>query len=468
MKKKLTSLFSLFILFGFFSVSVDSTESAESESIKYVIISPYNDIDWETVGRYKAGLHNHSTFSDGINTRKAMITDAYRKGYDIFTLTDHDWITSSWDDEGFGGYKNDSHHKLIPTPEEQAEIESGTYSGQYATGYLQGDEDTEHWVNIEQLKDMGVPIYRTQGNGMIGLSDSNEHTMRIFYDHVNTYFAEYVNISASGTVVEKLNRILSDTEKLGGISVINHPNRSIRGREINDLEVEPDLVIDEEHILKYADLFRRYESCVGMEIMNRLDFDTRTSRIIWDEVLKETLPQRAVWGFSSDDAHGTSEVGYSYNIMFMNELSQPAVRTAMETGAFLAAARVARLEGVNKYVRIGTSDYITPPIGCETVVFLLDEPMPRIDKIIVADNKITVKGGDYDTIEWIADGNLIANGETLDLNEKSKHFDRFNHYVRAQIKSDTGIIYTQPFVITLCCGDGLCGDCDVCGKCVCD
>lgn len=58
-----------------------------------------------------------------------------------------------------------------------------------------------------------------------------------------------------------------------------------------------------------------------------------------------------------------------------------------------------------------------------------------------ADNAITISGADYDTIEWIADGEVIATGKTLDLND---HEEEIGSYVRAQLKSDTGIAFTQP------------------------
>jgi hypothetical protein len=47
-------------------------------------------------------------------------------------------------------------------------------------------------------------------------------------------------------------------------------------------------------------------------------------------------------------------------------------------------------------------------------------------------------------IEWIADGKKIAAGNTLDISANSA---QINSYVRAQLKSSTGIAYTQPFGI---------------------
>jgi hypothetical protein len=179
----------------------------------------------------------------------------------------------------------------------------------------------------------------------------------------------------------------------------------------------------------------------------------------------ETMPQnRPVWGFSSDDAHGTVGIGFSYNIMYMPVLTEEAAREAMETGAFVAAARVARIEGVNEYIR---DEMVMPGIAQRFANFMHNDPMPGISEIVMRDNKIIISGTDYDVIEWIADGKIIAQGGTLDFNMPHVRQET-NSYVRAQLKSATGIIFTQPFGITLCCGDGRCRSCDECGKCLCD
>ena len=68
---------------------------------------------------------------------------------------------------------------------------------------------------------------------------------------------------------------------------------------------------------------------------------------------------------------------------------------------------------------------------------------PGINNIVVADNAITITGRNYNRIEWVASGQVIHTGATLDLIE---HLDNINHnYVRAQIISTTGVAMTQPF-----------------------
>ena len=58
---------------------------------------------------------------------------------------------------------------------------------------------------------------------------------------------------------------------------------------------------------------------------------------------------------------------------------------------------------------------------------------------------ITITGSDYDVIEWITSGDVISVENSLDIGEFA---DLITHnYVRAQLKSNYGIAFTQPFGI---------------------
>ena len=61
-------------------------------------------------------------------------------------------------------------------------------------------------------------------------------------------------------------------------------------------------------VSKYVDLFKKYDSLVGMEIINKKDGDSYSDRILWDNILTKTMPERPVWGFSNDDTHSVSAV----------------------------------------------------------------------------------------------------------------------------------------------------------------
>ncbi len=63
------------------------------------IDNPYNDIDWATIGRYKANFHTHTKRSDG-KLDPATVIDAYHdNNYAILAITDHNRSTWPWTDD---------------------------------------------------------------------------------------------------------------------------------------------------------------------------------------------------------------------------------------------------------------------------------------------------------------------------------------------------------------------------------
>ena len=376
------------------------TASAAELPKNYYIDNPYADVDWTSYGQYKADLHAHSTNSDGGNLTSAMVEDHYSKSYDILAMTDHNYLTPTWDAVVKGSM----------TTARLNEVQSGV-----------GRND----------------------RGLIQVPNTDEQSRSA---HVNTFFVDYN--APSGTSMEGY---IARAEELGGLSHINHPGRETGGSSSN-LANGAAASNNPETVKKYVDIFNKYNSCVGMEIVNKIDNESRSDRILWDNILMQTMPEgRPVWGFSNDDSHSLNATGYSWNVMLMpsNDIitdpNDNVLRTTMETGAFYAVSRVDRREGINDYLADGTT--AMPGSGNSNTLYLLDQSTPIISNIVVdqKDNAITITGDDYDVIEWIADGKKIATGETLNLND---YEDDISSYVRAQLKSTTGIAYTQPFGIS--------------------
>ena len=340
------------------------------------IINPYETVDWTAFDQYKANFHAHSIESDGGNTPKEMFEDHYAKDFDIMALTDHNFLNTTWD-------RTDRPGVPYLTTERLTEMNAGTDRG---------------------------------GRGIIGIPNSDEQSKS---DHLNTFFAPFNN--ESGDTLESK---IAKCEDLGGISHINHPGRYTGGK-VGGIAGEV-ASYQPETIEKYVDLFSKYPSCVGMEIINKKDGDSASDRILWDNILKQMMPERPVWGFSNDDAHSTSTVGFSYNMMLMPENTLINVRTSMEDGTFYAVALVSKRE-------LGTD-------------FVASGPAPKITDIAVdeGEDSITIQGENYNEIEWIADGSIIATGSTLDIND---YDSEITNYVRAQLKGDGGISFTQPFGI---------------------
>jgi hypothetical protein len=129
---------------------------------------------------------------------------------------------------------------------------------------------------------------------------------------------------------------------------------------------------------------------------------------------------RNIFGFANDDSHNTNDVGRNWMMFLMSENTDANVRTAMENGMFYSSSRYAVPEGVDARAYIRNWNV----------------PAPAITNIIVDGNVITVEGAHYDVIEWIADGVIIATGDSIDL---LNYKDEIGSYIRFQLKGYGGI-----------------------------
>ena len=254
----------------------------------------------------------------------------------------------------------------------------------------------------------------------------------IMKNHVNGYFTDnaYEGVQGLEFDYEIPLRLI---EESGGISHINHPTDLLQAWK------RPDCAKMPENIEYFADLLRRFKSCMGIEVLNMYDKPNRSDRILWDELLKELIPEgRTVFGFANSDAHQVDQIDTAFMDFILPEYSLDNLRNAMETGTFFAIARYAKNE-----------------LGED---FKGEGPVPAITKIAVDDENdtITISGKNCKAIEWIADGEIIksetldADGEittTINLND---YADKISCYVRAQLKGDGGICMTQAFI----CDDG--------------
>ncbi|MEL7565680.1 MAG: metallophosphoesterase [Dehalobacterium sp.] len=351
----------------------------------YEIENPYETVNWTEFGQYKADFHAHSVESDGGDQPADMIEEHYAKGFDILAMTDHNFLSTTWD-------RTDRPGKTYLTSARLAQITAGS---------------------------------DRNGRGMIAIPNADEQSIS---DHLNTFWAPFNN--ETGATLESN---IAQCEALGGISHINHPGRYTGGSNTADNGAVGAAASNDLHkVAKYVNLFRKYDSCVGMEIINKKDGDSYSDRILWDNILKQTMPERPVWGFSNDDTHALANTGFSYNMMLLPENTLANVRESMEKGTFYAVALVAKRE-------LGAS-------------FAASGPAPKITDITVDqdENSITITGENYNTIEWIADGEIIATdeiiatGNTIDLNDYEQEIST---YIRAQLKGDGGISFTQPFGI---------------------
>jgi hypothetical protein len=376
MKRKLLPLILVIIILFSACISGGRSNSAPIQTI----ISPYRDVNWDTFGQYKAALHVHSTNSDGSLSLSAVIENHYIQGFDILAVTDH----------------NNNYPRTI----------------NYIT-----DPNGLTQVRFNQI---------TSGEGrngrrMILVPNSSEQRAEN-PDEFNAFFYPVSHNSYEGA---QFHFKLPSLENTNGIGFINHPGRSTGGRN-SDLTAGAAASNNINNINKYVSLFLQYPSLVGMEIFNRQDNESRSDRILWDNILRITIPQnRYVWGFANDDSHRLDEIGINWNVFVMSDNTLDLFQDAMKKGNFYMVARAARRE-------LGD----TP--------LLREGPVPVIKNIVVNQNDltITITAENSTAIKWIYDNKEIYQGETITLNNRS---NRIGSYIRAIILGPGGITLTQPF-----------------------
>jgi len=382
------------LLCGVFGLALAVPASAAESA--YIIANPYEDVVWEgegAWGAYKGNLHNHSTFSDGSESLKAMVEEYYAQDYDVLAIADHGVVGRPWDQAPrtvpILNIPGMLLSREVLSSARLAEITAGTDRG--GRGMVQVPMAIE--MNAATVyKSHIVGLYGGWGQGWWGLSTD-------------------FRIPIAGT------------ERRGGISFIAHPGDWIKSEHDRAAAEAP------ANINFFADIFRGYESCLGMEAYNGSDGPTRMDRVLWDQLLMRLMPEgRPVWGFAVDDSHDLGAIGRTATVHFMPSNTVENIRASLESGAFLACSRRDRILDIE-----GDRN----------------EPFPGITNIAVNGNTITVAATGTETVEWIADGRVIFVGDTIDLEFCA---DYITCYVRAQLTGPGGITTTQPFGVDK--GDG--------------
>lgn len=384
----------------------------------YRIVSPYAEVVWDGAdawGAYKGNLHTHSTFSDAEMDLNEMVLEHYNQGFDFLAMTDH----------GVTG-----------TPWNEAPARLPLYWYQFLLGYKQRTLTDAEFAAVQ---DGTYPVDGApRGKGMVCVTGGNElNALTLTKCHVNGMFLpEHVGDNYLGYENDHEGAVrLADAA--GGLSFINHPGdwlNSNRGIEI---------VSDPANVHYYSDILLKYDSCLGMEVFNERNHVTAYDRILWDNVLMECLPYgKRVIGFSNNDAHFHSHVDSSYSVFMMPENTVENIKATMQSGAFFCVTRELR-----------NNDLIGP--AEEFDVRYTDAPIPAFHELSVDGHKVTVRANNCSSIQWIANGKVIAQ-ETVTQSENDTTYvldlDQIDGaqdflYIRCELLGEGGMTISQALVI---------------------
>lgn len=405
----LSLVLTLTLVFCFMSVTFAKSEA------DYTIVSPYADVIWQgdnAWGAYKGTLHSHSTYSDADESLEVMVKEYYEQGYDFLANADHGITGTEWNKEQtslalYTYQKLSGKEVKCLTDEEFEGITTGTY-----------------------------PLYNgtIRNKKMVCVTGANElNNLTLTKSHVNGYYLKAGVGDGFGGSENGFEQAIAFIEKNGGLSHINHPGDWLES--INDISQ----VSKEENVKFLSELVLKYPSCLGIEVFNEKNGVTPYDRILWDNMLMYTLPYgRTVLGFSNTDAHNKKTVDTSFCVFMMEDNTTENIKETMQSGAFFAVTRILR-----------ANDVIGPKEDIDARNKNL--PYPMFTSINVDGHTISVNAKKADTIQWIANGKVIASTDikndavsiNLDEIDGAEDFK----YVRAELFGKGGICLTQAFVI---------------------
>ncbi len=392
-----------------------------ADDVNYTINNPYETVDFDNWGQYKADLHCHTTASDGDVDMDVMIEEHYTQDYDVLALTDHGIVSRGWKTVSSRNYfkiamsiADGKLRQVTPLTEERYnEITTGV------------DRDGRGMIEVP----LGIEQNPTSLNSA----------------HVNSWFGEYGDGVVGGT--SNYDEVISNVDAVGGLSVINHPGEYTSAKEE---ECEADAYNEDNAwykyvINKFTNILTEYDSCIGIDINSKKDGRTKYDRKLWDILLQNVIPTgRNVFAIATTDAHQLDKVGCAWTNLCMPVNNAENVRTCLENGAFFAVSRyIKNSEELAQFSLETGRDW-----GTEFSQEIRDDsiPAPKVTNVVVDDDNdtITLSVENELTVHWIADGEVIAVGNSIDLDDYS---DKIGSYVRAEAFGEGGVLYTQAFTL---------------------
>lgn len=236
------------------------------------------------------------------------------------------------------------------------------------------------------------------------------------HDHNLSLFTEYPAPHRDSST-DRLHTSIREVAETGGLNVLAHPGRYW---EPGDERVPDDA------LAKYMGLFHQYDALVGMEVhnqTNRYPWDRR----LWDALLEALMPERPVWGVANDDSHGEHHIGLNASWFPLPTLTASTVREAMEAGRFYFSTVTTHPEAEQDLGRAPRITDVEYDRSANTLTLAAE-----VAGTPVADRQV----------RWISNrGEVVAEGTRISLDDT----DGLSTYLRAEIRSDGALTYTQPF-----------------------
>ena len=432
------------------------------------ISNPYENIDWSSVKTYKAALHSHTNATDGDQTLAQSLERHAESGFDIVAITDHGTVDYGWTKDNAGLVRallkiaGRSDGSITPI------AENGTFENGMTYSYYTA-ENGDDYLRINGEKDILRVPFGIENNAVSVNA------------HVNSWFVDYHNNS-----ITTYEDAVKGVDRLGGVSVINHPGEYTKARyELrSENAYNEDTFAYKYYINKYAALLEKYPTCLGIDINSKGDSRTRFDRILWDKLLTRfSAKGDNVFAIASSDAHQLDKINTGYTLLLMDNLNSNSAKKSLENGEFFAAshcignydelrrisAALKEFYGETKTYKAVTAaaDEMQERIeGIESGKYKADSSIATTYSVLDSDGRLTAKTEPLVTSVNVAGDTislktknalivtLISDGKVLDTKKAdeaifdlSDYDGQLGNYVRAEVFGEGGVLYTQAFLL---------------------
>lgn len=389
--------------------SFDSVADIEGTK-NYTIENPYESVRWGEWREYKASLHSHTNASDAEPSMVESIEYHYSDDFDILAISDHAVIGEQWDE--------------IPTVVPLYRFFKFGNTGMKNIEVLTSERRNEMITGADRFNADGTPKPMLE---VTGASELNGATP-INDCHVNAFFMDEGKEwgQARMGIYGDYETVVKNVEKAGGITFLDHTGEYV------GCENDPDRANEPYYANKFANIFLNYPSCVGMDVNSGKNNRTKYDYILWDNTLKLTLPYgRNVFCFCFSDGHHLDEYERGFTYMCMPELTNEALRTCMETGAFFSCSHFDRADLGDEFNGTGN-----------------DVPFVSSLKVDNDTDTVAFEARNFDCVRWYSNGKLIASGSDLTSLDLNEYEDEIGLYVRFTLTGPGGVLYSQAFPVS--------------------
>ncbi len=348
-------------------------------SVPRVAKNPYAHVDWQAVQAFVANLHSHTLYSDGRAEPEQLIHNYAQAGYHILAITDHD------------------NYHTTRSGERQTEP---THETTWPWTRWIEQEPSQVWQRNGVETSAFYPQFGEHGMLAIRGNEltSDPHMVSLFNE---CGFTERIRIPNREHDRERFGCV----QELGGLAYWAHPAHYVPGGHWADRGFSW-----EEGLEHFGSLITEYDSTLGIEL--QLGSQRELEEELFDRLLAAYYRDHDLFIKGSDDTHGTSvPATATLTLVLAEELTEPAVRRALENGHKFVGSRVD-----------------TFPVFRGITV---DEQAHTIS--------VDIQG--HDGITWIKDGHVHHQGGTLDYGQMRDAIVRF------EVQVDEVKFYSQAFYI---------------------